>query len=340
MLFSFYTSVIRPILFKFDPEAVHEFTMSMLHFVGRSPLKFMLRQKVMSRPVEVMGLTFPNPVGLAAGLDKNGVAVDGLGEFGFGFIEVGTVTPVAQPGNPKKRLFRVIPAEGIINRMGFNNDGVDELINNIYDTGYKGILGINIGKNKVTPLEKSTDDYLICMDRVYPYADYITVNISSPNTPDLRKLQYGDAFEQLLEALKNKQRDLASLHGKYVPLVIKIAPDVSDEELKHIAESLLKYKIDGVIATNTTISRDAVYDLPHAYEAGGLSGRPLQQKSTAVIRKLHSYLGDNIPIIGVGGIDSVSAAREKMEAGAKLVQVYSGFIYHGPELIARLVNNI
>ena len=271
MLFSFYTSVIRPILFKFDPEAVHEFTMSMLHFVGRSPLKFLLRQKVMSRPVEVMGLTFPNPVGLAAGLDKNGVAVDGLGEFGFGFIEVGTVTPVAQPGNPKKRLFRVIPAEGIINRMGFNNDGVDELINNIYDTGYKGILGINIGKNKVTPLEKSTDDYLICMDRVYPYADYITVNISSPNTPDLRKLQYGDAFEQLLEALKNKQRDLASLHGKYVPLVIKIAPDVSDEELDAAFRPNTKAVFGETIANPALI----VFDIERFAKAAHAHGVPL-----------------------------------------------------------------
>lgn len=340
MFFSFYTSIIRPVLFKFDPEFIHEFTMSALHFMGRTPLKYLLRQKVFNRPVEVMGLTFPNPVGLAAGLDKNGVAVDGLGEFGFGFIEVGTVTPVAQPGNPKKRLFRIIPAEGIINRMGFNNDGVDALINNIYDTGYKGILGINIGKNKITPLERSTDDYLICMDKVYPYADYITVNISSPNTPDLRKLQYGEAFDNLLSALKSKQADLAAVHGRYVPLVIKIAPDVTDEELNHIAESLLKHKIDGVIATNTTISREAVYDMPHAYETGGLSGRPLQQKSTEVIRKLHGLLGEEIPIIGVGGIDSVSAAREKMQAGAKLVQIYTGFIYHGPQLVSSLVNNI
>ena len=340
MFFSFYTSVIRPILFKFDAETIHEFTMSMLHFMGKTPFKFFLRQKVQYKPIEVMGLTFPNPIGLAAGLDKNGVAVDGLGEFGFGFIEIGTVTPVAQSGNPKKRLFRIIPAEGIINRMGFNNDGVDQLLDNISDLKYKGILGINIGKNKVTPLERSIDDYLICMDKVYASADYITVNISSPNTPDLRKLQYGEAFDHLLETLKNKQGDLQKLHNKYVPLVIKIAPDITDQELEHIAQSLLKFKIDGVIATNTTISREMVYDLPHAYETGGLSGRPLQQKSTEVIRKLYKIIGDQIPIIGVGGVDSVSAAREKFEAGAKLVQVYTGFIYQGPELIKKLVDHI
>lgn len=340
MFFHFYQSIIRPIIFRFDPEFVHEATMKFLHIVGRSKLSFILKQHVDPHPVEIMGLKFPNPIGLAAGLDKNGIAVDGLGKIGFGFIEVGTVTPVSQPGNPKKRLFRLVAANGIINRMGFNNDGVDALIQNIHDHKFKGILGINIGKNKTTPLEKSIDDYLICMEKVYQYADYITVNISSPNTPNLRKLQFGEMFDDLLHTLKNKQADLAKLHDKYVPLVVKIAPDVSDDELKQIADSLLKNKIDGVIATNTTITRDIVYGQPHAYEEGGLSGRPIQQKSTDVIRKLHGFLNDEIPIIGVGGVDSVMSAKEKFDAGAKLVQVYTGFIYNGPNLIPTIVNNL
>ncbi len=340
MFYYFYESFIRPIIFKFDPEFVHEKTMSMLHYVGRSPFKFLLRQKVALKPVDIMGLHFKNPVGLAAGLDKNGIAVDGLGQIGFGFIEVGTVTPLPQPGNPKKRLFRVIPAEGIINRMGFNNDGVDALIRSIELSKYDGIIGINIGKNKVTPIEKSIDDYLICMDKVYKYADYITVNISSPNTPDLRKLQFGDYFDNLLVALKNKQTDLQHYHGKYVPLVVKIAPDLSHEELVSIANSLLEHHLDGVIATNTTVSRDAVFDMPHARETGGLSGRPLCNKSTAIIRELHEILKDDIPIIGVGGVDSLVAAREKLAAGAKLVQIYTGFIYKGPRLVKQIVDEI
>lgn len=340
MIFNFYESMIRPVLFKFDPENVHEFTMSMLHMLGNSPFKFLLKQKVLDKPVDVMGLHFKNPLGIAAGLDKNAIAIDGLGLLGFGFVEVGTVTPVPQPGNPKKRLFRVIPAQGIINRMGFNNDGVDALVKNVEASKYDGIIGINIGKNKVTPLEKSVDDYLICMDKVYKYADYITVNISSPNTPNLRKLQFGSAFDSLLAELKDKQSDLKRVHDKYVPLVIKIAPDVTDEELESIAQSLLKNKIDGVIATNTTISRDAIYDMPHCFETGGLSGQPLFSRSTEVIRKLHGFLNDQIPIIGVGGIDSVMTAREKLAAGAKLIQIYSGFIYRGPKLVKDIVNNI
>ena len=340
MFYHFYESMIRPVIFKFDPEFVHEMTMSMLHHVGRSPLGFLLKQSVPERPVEVMGLRFKNPVGLAAGLDKNAVAIDGLGKIGFGFIEVGTVTPMPQPGNPKKRLFRVVPAGGIINRMGFNNDGVDALLRNVEMSRYDGIIGINIGKNKLTPLEKSLDDYLICMDQVYRYADYITVNISSPNTPNLRKLQFGEQFDELLAALKSKQADLKDLHGKYVPLAVKIAPDLSDEELASVASTLLKHRLDAVIATNTTITREAVFDMPHAYEQGGLSGRPLLPKSTEIIRKLHHLLKDDIPIIGVGGIDSVSSAREKLEAGAKLVQIYTGFIYRGPALVKELVENL
>ncbi len=343
MLYSFYESLVRPVFFRFDPEAVHELTLKMLGAAGRSRCAFMFAQKVPDHPVEVMGLRFRNPVGLAAGLDKNAVAVDGLGNLGFGFIEVGTVTPLPQSGNPKKRLFRIIPAEGIINRMGFNNDGVDALVRNVELSNYRqkgGILGINIGKNKVTPLEKSLDDYLICMDRVYRHADYITVNISSPNTPDLRKLQFGSQFDELLAGLKAKQGDLEKLHGRHVPLAVKIAPDLTDDELGCIAEGLLKNGIDAVIATNTTVSRKEVFDMPHSYETGGLSGRPLQSLSTSVIRKLHGILQDRIPIIGAGGIDSVSAAREKMDAGAKLVQIYTGFIYHGPRLIRLLAENL
>ena len=330
----------RYFLFKLDPEVAHELSIKQLSLLGGTPLDIFFRQQLPSRPVEVMGLRFDNPVGLAAGLDKDGEAIDALGAMGFGFIEVGTVTPRPQPGNDKPRLFRVIPAEGIINRMGFNNKGVDHLIEKVKKSNYKGILGINIGKNKDTPLENGKDDYLICMDKVYAYAGYIAVNISSPNTPGLRQLQYGAALDELLAALKQRQLELAQLHGKYVPLTVKIAPDLSAEELEQVAQSLMKNKIDGVIATNTTLDREMIFDMPHAAEAGGLSGRPLQAKSTALIRELAVHLKGSIPIIGVGGIDSALAAREKIAAGASLVQIYSGFIYKGPALIRDIVENI
>jgi dihydroorotate dehydrogenase len=330
----------RYFLFKLDPEVAHELSIKQLALLGGTPLDIFFRQKVPSRPVTVMGLTFDNPVGLAAGLDKDGEAIDAFGAMGFGFIEVGTVTPRPQPGNDKPRLFRVIPAEGIINRMGFNNKGVDHLIENVKKSKYKGILGINIGKNKDTPLENGKDDYLICMDKVYPYAGYIAVNISSPNTPGLRQLQYGAALDELLAALKNRQLELAEKHGKYVPLTVKIAPDLSNEEISQVAESLIRNKIDGVIATNTTLDRDMIFDMPHAAETGGLSGRPLQAKSTAFIRELAKQLNGAMPIIGVGGIDSPLAAREKLDAGAQLVQVYSGFIYKGPKLVSDIVKNL
>ena len=330
----------RYFLFKLDPEVAHELSIKQLSLLGGTPLDIFFRQQLPSRPVEVMGLRFDNPVGLAAGLDKDGEAIDALGAMGFGFIEVGTVTPRPQPGNDKPRLFRVIPAEGIINRMGFNNKGVDHLIEKVKKSNYKGILGINIGKNKDTPLENGKDDYLICMDKVYAYAGYIAVNISSPNTPGLRQLQYGAALDELLAALKQRQLELAQLHGKYVPLTVKIAPDLSAEELEQVAQSLMKNKIDGVIATNTTLDREMIFDMPHAAEAGGLSGRPLQAKSTALIRELAGHLKGSIPIIGVGGIDSALAAREKIVAGASLVQIYSGFIYKGPALIRDIVENI
>ncbi len=330
----------RYFLFKLDPEVAHELSIKQLALLGGTPLDIFFRQKVPSRPVKVMGLTFDNPVGLAAGLDKDGEAIDAFGAMGFGFIEVGTVTPRPQPGNDKPRLFRVIPAEGIINRMGFNNKGVDNLIENVKKSKYKGIIGINIGKNKDTPIENGKDDYLICMDKVYAHAGYIAVNISSPNTPGLRQLQFGAALDELLMALKQRQGELAAKHNKYVPLTVKIAPDLSVEEIAQVADSLVRNKIDGVIATNTTLDRDMIFDMPHAGEAGGLSGKPLQAKSTEFIRELAKQLKGALPIIGVGGIDSALAAREKMEAGAQLVQVYSGFIYKGPELVGEIVKNI
>ena len=336
----FYYPLARHFLFKLDPEVAHELSIHQLAWMGGTPFELFIRNKLPSRPVEVMGLKFDNPVGLAAGLDKDGDAIDAFGAMGFGFIEVGTVTPRPQPGNDKPRIFRVIPAQGIINRMGFNNKGVDNLIENVKKSRYKGILGINIGKNKDTPIENGKDDYLICMDKVYPYAGYIAVNISSPNTPNLRQLQYGEALDELLKVLKERQKELAEQHKKYVPLAVKIAPDLTSDELKQVAESLLKYNIDGVIATNTTLDRELIHDMPHAAETGGLSGRPLQNKSTEIIRQLHEYLKGQIPIIGVGGIDSAMAAREKMQAGAELVQIYSGFIYHGPDLVKNIVNNI
>jgi dihydroorotate dehydrogenase len=336
----FYYPLIRHFLFKLDPEVVHELTIHQLAWMGGTPFELFFRHKLPSRPVEVMGLKFDNPVGLAAGLDKDGDAIDAFGAMGFGFIEVGTVTPRPQSGNDKPRIFRVIPAQGIINRMGFNNKGIDNLIENVKKSHYKGILGINIGKNKDTPIENGKDDYLICMDKAYAYAGYIAVNISSPNTPNLRQLQYGDALDDLLKSLKERQKELAAKHNKYVPLAVKIAPDLSPEELKQVAESLLRFGIDGVIATNTTLDREMVHDMPHAAEMGGLSGRPLQNKSTEIIRSLHAHLNGQIPIIGVGGIDSAMAAREKMQAGAQLVQIYSGFIYNGPDLVKNIVNNI
>ncbi|AJR08620.1 quinone-dependent dihydroorotate dehydrogenase [Photobacterium gaetbulicola] len=330
----------RSAIFKLDAEKAHDLAIQNFSRFTGTPLDLFYRQHVPDRPVEVMGITFKNPVGLAAGLDKNGECIEAFGAMGFGFVEVGTVTPRPQPGNDKPRLFRVIPAEGIINRFGFNNLGVDNLIENVKKANYDGVIGINIGKNKDTPIEKGAEDYLICMEKVYPYAGYITVNISSPNTPGLRTLQYGEMLDDLLSQLKEKQKQLAEKHGKYVPLTLKIAPDLEDHEIKQIAESLIKNKIDGVIATNTTLDRSLVKDMPHCDEAGGLSGRPLQNRSTEVIRMLAEELDGALPIIGVGGIDSAVSAREKMAAGASLVQIYSGFIYHGPKLVKDIVTNI
>jgi dihydroorotate dehydrogenase len=330
----------KKVLFQMDPERAHELTFRQLSRITGTPLEYLIKQSVPAKPVTCMGLTFKNPVGLAAGLDKDGDCIDALGLMGFGFIEVGTVTPLPQPGNEKPRLFRVIDAEGLINRMGFNNRGVDNLVENIKRSHFDGILGVNVGKNKDTPVENGKDDYLICMDKVYSHAGYIAINISSPNTPGLRTLQYGEALDDLLSAIKNKQNELNSKYNKYVPIALKIAPDLSDEELIQIADSLIKYNIDGVIATNTTLDRSLIQGFQHAQQAGGLSGRPLQSRSTEVIRRLSQELKGKIPIIGVGGIDSAISAKEKIDAGASLIQIYSGFIYKGPKLIKDIVNYI
>ncbi|TCK09592.1 quinone-dependent dihydroorotate dehydrogenase [Marinobacterium mangrovicola] len=330
----------RALMFKLDAEKAHDLALGSLSLCSSLGLDRMLRSADHSNPVEVMGIRFPNPVGLAAGLDKNGSAVDGLAALGFGFIEVGTVTPRAQPGNPKPRLFRLPEQRAIINRMGFNNDGVDQLLANLDRSRYKGVLGINIGKNKDTPNNKANDDYLLCLRKVYDRASYITVNVSSPNTPGLRTLQFGESLNSLLDALKTEQARLARVHGRYVPIAVKIAPDMSEEEFGLVAGSLKTYEMDAVIATNTTLSRDGVESSPLAQEAGGLSGEPVRQFSNQAIRTLSKELGGALPIIGVGGICEGFDAAEKIEAGASLVQIYTGFIYRGPSLIRDAVREI
>ena len=287
-----------------------------------------------------MGIEFPNPVGLAAGLDKNGAYIDALAALGFGFIEIGTITPRPQAGNPHPRLFRLPDAKAIINRMGFNNEGVDALVEHVKAAKFKGVLGINIGKNADTPVENAVDDYLICLEKVYNYASYITVNISSPNTKNLRSLQSGDALTELLETLKNRQLELAELHQHYVPLVLKVAPDLTLSDIEFIAKQLLQFKIDGLIVTNTTLSREGVENLQHAEEAGGLSGAPVFEKSTACLAAFAAQLQGQIPLIGVGGILSGEQALAKQQAGASLVQIYSGLIYTGPMLIEDCVNTL
>ncbi|WP_027897154.1 quinone-dependent dihydroorotate dehydrogenase [Zestomonas thermotolerans] len=330
----------RKLLFQLSPETSHELSIDLIGAGGRLGLNRLLCKAPRALPVNVMGLEFPNPVGLAAGLDKNGDAIDGFAQLGFGFIEIGTVTPRPQPGNPKPRLFRLPEAEAIINRMGFNNLGVDHLLARVKAASYKGVLGINIGKNFDTPVEHAVDDYLIGLDKVYPHASYVTVNVSSPNTPGLRSLQYGDSLKQLLEALRQRQEDLAVEHGRRVPLAIKIAPDMTDEEIAQVAAALVEAGMDAVIATNTTLSRDGVEELPHGNEGGGLSGAPVRDKSTHVVKVLAGELGGRLPIIAVGGITEGRHAAEKIAAGASLVQIYSGFIYKGPALIREAVDAI
>ena len=316
-----------------DGERSHHLSLNSLNLLNRLKLSGLLSQPQVDDPVEVMGIKFPNRVGLAAGLDKNGEYIDALSHFGFGFIEVGTVTPRPQPGNPKPRLFRIKDAEAIINRMGFNNDGVDALLSNVEKARFNGILGINIGKNFDTPVEKAVDDYLIGMEKIYRRADYMVVNISSPNTPGLRDLQFGETLKSLLENLKKKQQELHQEHKVYKPLAIKIAPDLSATDIDQLADTFRQFELDGIIATNTTFDRSKVEGMKHAEEQGGLSGKPLASQSTKVIKRLVEALDDSIPVIGVGGITDEQSAIDKIEAGARLVQIYSGFIYHGPQLV-------
>jgi len=329
-------SLPKSVLFNLDPEAAHELTMAALARLQNTPLACLWGTDRVQDPVEVAGITFPNRVGMAAGLDKNGRVIDGLGAMGFGFVEVGTVTPKAQPGNPKPRMFRLPEANALINRLGFNNEGLDAFLANVKRAQFRqqgGILGLNIGKNAVTPIESAVDDYLICLEGVYPHADYVTVNISSPNTKNLRALQSDEALDALLGQLQTRRQDLIKRHGRTVPMFVKIAPDLDETQVGVIAATLQKNGIDGVIATNTTISREAVKGLQHAEETGGLSGAPVLEASNQVIRQLRAALGPRYPIIGVGGVMSAQDARAKRDAGADLVQIYTGLIYKGPGLI-------
>lgn len=332
--------LLRSLMFRLPAETSHDLALDMIGAAGRLRLADKLVRPVPSQPVQVMGLTFDNPVGLAAGLDKNAVAVDGLAAMGFGSIEVGTVTPRPQPGNPKPRLFRLTEQLAIINRFGFNNQGVDAMLERLDAVRYQGVLGINIGKNAVTPVENAVDDYLYCLRKVYDRASYVTVNLSSPNTPGLRTLQYGEALKVLLGQIKQCQQQLAAERGRYVPIAIKIAPDMTAEEVTLVGATLLEEGMDAVIATNTTLDRSAVADSPYANEAGGLSGAPLTDMSTEVIRLLADELKGRMPIIGVGGIFSGADAADKIAAGASLVQLYSGFIYRGPELVRECADAI
>ena len=331
----------RPFLFGLDAEHAHGLGLKAMELAYRTGTSPLLARKVEPLPTKAFGLTFPNPVGLAAGLDKNGAHIDALLALGFGFIEIGTITPRAQPGNPKPRMFRLPQHKAVINRLGFNNEGVDALVANVERARRKtGLLGINIGRNKDTSNDRAASDYLYCLERVYPFADYITVNISSPNTAGLRELQEEQALRQLIGALRESQEELGAQHGKRVPMLVKIAPDLSDEDIDAVARVLRDLSVDGVIATNTTVSRISVQDHRLAHETGGLSGSPLMNQSTMVLRKLRTRLPDSIPVIGVGGILSGADAVAKMSAGATLVQCYTGLVYRGPELVHECVEAI
>ncbi|WP_406625521.1 quinone-dependent dihydroorotate dehydrogenase [Acidovorax sp. SDU_ACID1] len=338
-------ALARPFLFGMDAEAAHELTMDMLARGQRTPLQWAWCNETVSDPVQLAGLTFPNRVGLAAGLDKNARCIDALAAMGFGFVEVGTVTPKGQPGNPKPRMFRIPQKNALINRLGFNNEGLDAFIANVQRSQVRAqgnlaqgkplLLGLNIGKNAATPIERATDDYLACLEGVYPHADYVTVNISSPNTQNLRALQSDEALDALLSAIAERREQLAAVQGRRVPIFVKIAPDLDADQIAVIAATLQRHGMDGVIATNTTIARDAVQGLPHAGETGGLSGAPVLEASNAVIRQLRAALGPSFPIIGVGGILSAEDAVGKIRAGADVVQIYTGLIYEGPALVSR-----
>ena len=330
------SNIAQKMLLKIGPETAHDLMILGLKKTCNTPLANLYRQDLSSKPLSVMGLEFPNRVGLAAGLDKNGEAIDAFYDMGFGHVEIGTVTPRAQSGNPKPRIFRIPEKKAIINRMGFNNQGIERVLCNLSRKKTAGIVGINIGKNRNTPLEKSTEDYLFCLDQVYPFASYVTVNISSPNTPELRSLQFGSFLSELLSRLKERQDELANRYDRYVPLVIKIAPDLNISEIKSISEAVLEINLDGIIATNTTVDHSPVVDFKHSKEEGGLSGAPLFESSIKVISALYKLLGNKIPIIGVGGIMTAEDAEKIFSSGAKLIQIYSGFIYHGPNLIKRI----
>lgn len=323
--------LIRPLVFNFDPEQAHGLTLKILARAEKCGV--LPRVNPHTQPTTLMGLALPNPIGLAAGMDKNGECIDGLAALGFGFIEIGTVTPRPQAGNPKPRLFRLPEHQAIINRMGFNNDGIDQMISNIARSQYRGVLGINIGKNATTPIENAADDYLICLEKAYAHASYITVNISSPNTQNLRSLQGGDELSKLLTALKNKQAALATQHSRYVPLAVKIAPDLDEAQIADIAHVVLQTEMDGIIATNTTIDKSALGASPLAQEAGGLSGAPVREPSNRVLKALAQELASKVPIIGAGGVLSGKDAAEKIQLGATAVQIYSGMVYRGPELV-------
>jgi len=325
----------RPFLFGLDPEHAHDLTLTALASIQRTPLARWIEQRRVRDPVTVAGLVFPNRVGLAAGLDKNGRCIDAFGAMGFGSIEVGTVTPLAQPGNPKPRMFRLVDSQALINRMGFNNDGSASVAARLAarNPAFPTTLGVNIGKNAATPIERATDDYLAGLAGVYPHADYVTINVSSPNTKDLRSLQTDAALDALLAALVARRGELAVEHARRVPMFVKVAPDLEPKEIDAIADALLRHGIDGVIATNTTVARDGVAGRRHADESGGLSGAPLRERSDRVIARLRCALGTGVPIIGVGGVMSADDARAKRAAGADLVQLYTGFIYRGPMLV-------
>lgn len=327
---------LRQLLFRLEPELAHKLSLQALNSGSMLGVSRLFCRPVESMPRRVMGIDFPNPIGLAAGLDKNGDYLKALASIGFGFIELGTVTPRPQAGNPKPRLFRLQRAEAIINRMGFNNKGVDHLVEQVQRARYRGVLGINIGKNFDTPLEQATDDYLIGLRKVYSLASYVVVNVSSPNTAGLRELQHGELLDELLAAVKAEQKLLSLQYARYVPLVIKISPDMSDSELELIADRLLAHRIDGVAATNTTLARTGVQGLRYADQGGGLSGKPLQQRSTQVVRLLSQQLQGRIPIIGIGGIHDPDSAMQKLHSGASLIQLYSGLIYRGPELVSEI----
>ncbi len=332
-------SLFRPYLFSMEPEKAHEWTLENLERLHKAHLLAFAYPR-QSLPTNCMGISLMNPVGLAAGLDKNGAYIDALAELGFGFLEVGTVTPKPQAGNEQPRMFRLVDSGAIINRMGFNNDGVDKMVANIERAKYKGVLGINIGKNAVTPVDNALDDYVFCLERVYPYASYITINISSPNTANLRSLQGASELAHLLDGIKNCHSRLASEHGYYVPLALKIAPDLDEHQIDDIAKNLIDFEIDGLIATNTTLSRVGVEDQQHAHEQGGLSGRPLSHQSTLVLTEFAHRLAGKVDLIGVGGIDTGDLAVRKLKAGASAVQLFSGLVYKGPSLVQSCVQSI